>query len=221
MRHRIAGRKLGRNPSHRLALFRNLSMALIRHERIVTTTPKAKAVRPFVERLITLAVRAARAVEVTPENPEPDKALALHYRRLAISRLGTPGGAEVKPVGADENDETADVRSVIQKLFDELGPRFKERPGGYTRILKRHQRRLGDGGDTAYLELLKEGEVKVKAKQAAEAPAPAVEEEEEEKTEPQQEEAAAESKEEEPKQEEGAEGESRPAEGGDQPRPTA
>jgi large subunit ribosomal protein L17 len=60
-------------------------MALLQHERIVTTIPKAKAVRPFAERLITLAVRAAKAMEATPENPEPDKAAALHYRRLATS----------------------------------------------------------------------------------------------------------------------------------------
>src|SRR5438309_2078943 len=97
MRHLKAGKKLGRNPSHRLALYRNLTMALIRHERIVTTLPKAKGVRPFVERLITLAVRAAKSQEVTPENPEPDKAVALHYRRMVISRLGSPGVAEVKP----------------------------------------------------------------------------------------------------------------------------
>jgi large subunit ribosomal protein L17 len=179
MRHLRAGKKLGRNPKHRLALFRNLTMALIRHERIVTTVPKAKAVRPFVERLITLAVRAAQASEGTAEGAQPDKALALHYRRLVISRLGPSGLAAVRPPGAD-NDEGVppDLRSVVRKLFEDLGPRFKDRPGGYTRIIKRHERRLGDAGETAFLELLKEGETKVKAKQAAEAPAPAVEEEE-------------------------------------------
>jgi len=176
MRHLKAGKRLGRNPSHRLALYRNLSMALLRHERIITTLPKAKAVRPFVERLITLAVRAAKSQEGTADNPEPDKAVALHYRRLVIARLGPPGRPEANPA----DDETADTRTIVQKLFAEIGPRFLDRPGGYTRIIKRHERRLGDGGVTAYLELLKEGEVKVMAKQqAAEAPAPAVEEEEE------------------------------------------
>lgn len=159
MRHLRAGKKLGRNPSHRRALYRNLAMALFQHERIVTTVPKAKAVRPFVEKLITLA-----------------KQNTLHARRLVISRLGPAGNAEVKPGDGDD----ADTRTVVKKLFEELGPRFQNRPGGYTRIIKRHNRRLGDGGETAYLELLKEGETKVKAKQAVEAPAPAVEEEQEE-----------------------------------------
>ncbi len=154
MRHRKAGRKLGRNASHRLALFRNLAMALIRHERIITTVAKAKAVRPFVEKLITLAKQGD-----------------LHARRLALSRLGPSANAEVKP----GNDKDADERTVLAKLFAEIGPRFADRSGGYTRIIKRHQRRLGDAGRTAFLELLKEGE-KAKVKKAA--PAPKVEEEE-------------------------------------------
>jgi large subunit ribosomal protein L17 len=157
MRHRKAGYKLGRNPSHRLALFRNLSMALIRHERIITTVEKAKAVKPFVERLITLARDGS-----------------LHARRLAISRLGPMADAEVKP---DDEGGPADHRTVVQKLFADLGPRFKDRPGGYTRVIKRLERRLGDGGHTAFLELLKEGEVKVRTKAPAPAPAPRLEEE--------------------------------------------
>jgi large subunit ribosomal protein L17 len=159
MRHRKAGRKLGRNASHRLALYRNLAMALFRHERIITTVEKAKAVRPFVEKLITLAKRGT-----------------LHSRRLVLARLGPPATAEVKP--PEKKDDTPDPRRILTKLFDEIGPRFKDRPGGYTRIIKRHERRLGDAGRTAYLELLKEGEVKVKAKAAA--PAPRVEEEQQE-----------------------------------------
>jgi len=155
MRHRKAGRKLGRNATHRLALYRNLAMALFRHERIITTLEKAKAVRPFVEKLITLAKKGD-----------------LHARRLAIARLGPMYTAEVTP----GDEEKADNRRIITKLFSDIGPRFKDRPGGYTRIIKRHERRLGDAGRTAFLELLKEGEVKVKAKKAA--PAPRVEEEE-------------------------------------------
>src|SRR5690606_30801254 len=124
MRHRKAGRKLGRNASHRRALMRNLARALFLHERIITTVPKAKEVRPFAEKLITLAKRGT-----------------LHARRLAVARLGD--------------------KEVVSKLFDEIGPRFADRPGGYTRIIKRLERRLGDAGKTAYLELLKEGEVKV------------------------------------------------------------
>src|SRR5262249_33224773 len=132
MRHRRAGYKLGRNATHRLALYRNLAMALFRHERIITTVEKAKAVRPFVEKLITLARKATL-------NPEK----ALHARRLVLSRLGTASNAEINPIG---NDGDVDQTKIIAKLFKEIGPRFKDRPGGYTRIIKRHERRLGDGG---------------------------------------------------------------------------
>jgi large subunit ribosomal protein L17 len=156
MRHLKAGRKLGRNATHRLALKRNLAMALIRHERIITTVEKAKELRPFVEKLITLAKKGT-----------------LHARRLALSRLGPMSKAEVKP--GDEDD--ADHRTVLTKLFSDLGPRFAERPGGYTRIIKRHERRLGDGGKTAFIELLKEGETKHRM-QPAPAPAPEPETEE-------------------------------------------
>lgn len=161
MRHRKAGKKLNRNASHRRALYRNLAMALIRHERIITTVAKAKALRPYIEKLITLAKKSVGA----------SKEKALHYRRLARMRLGPTSTAEVAPGDGDNADE----RSILKKLFDDLGPRFAQRPGGYTRIIKRHQRRLGDAGETAYLELLKEGETKVKRK--APAPAPQVEDE--------------------------------------------
>lgn len=158
MRHLKAGKKLNRSPSHRKALYRNLTMALIQNERIITTLPKAKAVRPFVEKLITLARKGT-----------------LHARRLVISRLGPSGQAQVNP--SDEGE--SDTRTVVQKLFDEIGPRFANRPGGYTRIVKLHKRRLGDGGETAILELLMEGETKVRLRTPAPAPAPSFTEEEE------------------------------------------
>src|SRR5438128_913234 len=129
MRHLKAGRKLGRNASHRLALYRNLALALFRHERIITTLEKAKACRPFIEKLITLARKGD-----------------LHARRLAVARMGATSDAEVRP--PDDKDKEGDGRTIIQKLFSEIGPRFHNRPGGYTRIIKRHQRRLGDGGKT-------------------------------------------------------------------------
>ncbi len=155
MRHLKAGRQLGRNSEHRLALMRNLTMALIQHERIITTVEKAKEVWPFVEKLITLARKGT-----------------LHARRLALARLGPMGHA--RPMAHEEDEAKQDGRKIINKLFDEIGPRFKDRPGGYTRIIKRHERRLGDGGRTAFLELLKEGEVKVRAKAPAPAHAPVV-----------------------------------------------
>jgi large subunit ribosomal protein L17 len=135
MRHLKAGRKLGRNASHRLALKRNLARALFEHGRIITTVEKAKEVRPFVEKLITLAKKGT-----------------LHHRRLALARLPD--------------------REAIAHLFSEIGPRFQDRPGGYTRIVKRHERRLGDAGRTAFLELLKAGETKVRARAPAPPPAP-------------------------------------------------
>jgi large subunit ribosomal protein L17 len=157
MRHLKAGRRLNRNASHRLALFRNLALALFRKERVITTVAKAKAVRPFIEKLITLARKNT-----------------LHARRLVLARLGTPSKAEVKPESDDpQNPEKADTRHVIAKLFNEIAPRFADRPGGYLRILKRHQRRLGDAGETAFLELVKAGERKPR-KQKAPAPAPVV-----------------------------------------------
>lgn len=154
MRHRLAGKHLGRNATHRLALYRNLTIALIQHERIITTLPKAKAVRPFVEKLITLARKNT-----------------LHARRLVAARLGPAAIAEVKPHKDDDGD--ADHRSVLQKLFSDIAPRFADRPGGYTRIIKRHEFRLGDAGQTAFLELLKAGETRSRAKPAYTAPAPA------------------------------------------------
>src|SRR5262245_35605321 len=156
MRHLKAGRKLGRNASHRLALKRNLALALFRHERIITTVEKAKELRPFVEKLITLAKKGT-----------------LHARRMVIARLGPVRNAEVRP--PEDDEDNADSRTIVQKLFQDIGPRFKDRPGGYTRIIKRTERRLGDGGRTAFLELLKAGETKVQAKQRAAAPAPRVE----------------------------------------------
>ena len=130
MRHLKAGRKLGRNASHRLALMRNLARALVEHERIITTVEKAKEARRFVEKLITLA-----------------KKNTLHARRLVLARLPD--------------------KETVSKLFDEIAPRFKDRPGGYTRVIKRHQRRLGDAGKTAFLELLREGETKTRRARAA------------------------------------------------------
>jgi large subunit ribosomal protein L17 len=164
MRHLKAGRKLGRNATQRLALMRSLALALFRYERIITTVAKAKEARRFVERLITLA-----------------KKDTLHARRLALARLGTAANAEVRPFNPAKKGDEVDSRTILQKLFAEIGPRFADRPGGYTRVIKRHERRLGDGGKTAFLELLKEGETKYRAK-APTSPAPQVEDEDEEET---------------------------------------
>lgn len=120
MRHRIAGRKLNRTASHRRALFANMAAALIKHEQIVTTLPKAKEMRRVADRLITLAKKGG-----------------LHSRRLAVSRI---------------RDEM-----MVKKLFDVLGPRYKDRSGGYTRVLKAGYRH-GDSAPMAVLEFVERDE---------------------------------------------------------------
>ena len=125
MRHRVAHRKLGRGTEHRIALLRNQAQELFRHERIKTTLAKAKELRPFAERLITVAKRG------TAEGNEGVR--ALNARRLVARDLGD--------------------RAVVRKLFDTIAPRFADRPGGYTRIL-RVGHRQGDAVEVAQLELV-------------------------------------------------------------------
>ncbi|RLA34859.1 MAG: 50S ribosomal protein L17 [Gammaproteobacteria bacterium] len=116
MRHKKSGRKLGRNSSHRKAMFRNMATSLVHHETIKTTVPKAKELRRVIEPLITLA-----------------KVDGVANRRLAFSRLRD--------------------KAAVGKLFSELGPRFKERPGGYLRILKIGPR-PGDAAPMAIVQLV-------------------------------------------------------------------
>jgi large subunit ribosomal protein L17 len=119
MRHKIAGRKLGRNPSHRRAMLRNLVTSFLEHERLVTTLPKAKELRPIAEKMITLGKRDT-----------------LHARRQVKAYL--------------MSDE------ITQKVFDTIAPRFSDRPGGYSRII-RYRNRVGDGAEEAIIELLGSG----------------------------------------------------------------
>jgi large subunit ribosomal protein L17 len=125
MRHRVAHRKLGRVTEHRLAMLRNQAQALLRHERIETTVPRAKELRPFVERIITIAKRGIAAGEANGRS--------LHARRLVLRDIPD--------------------RDVVAKLFDTLAPRFETRPGGYTRILRIGYRR-GDSAEVAQIELV-------------------------------------------------------------------
>jgi large subunit ribosomal protein L17 len=145
MRHRVAGRQLSRTTAHRRALRRNLAASLIEHETISTTVEKAKEIRPFVERLITLAKKGA-----------------LQNRRRAIALLGNRNIIDY------EDGKAVKKGSVIGKLFSELGPRYLDRPGGYTRIIRLSLRRLGDNGQLALLQLLgKDEPLKKKTKAAA------------------------------------------------------
>jgi large subunit ribosomal protein L17 len=116
VRHRKKGRQLSRTRSHRKATLRNLVTSLFRHERIETTTAKAKELRPYAERLITLARRGD-----------------LHSRRLAGEKIQD--------------------RQVLGKLFDDIAPRYSERPGGYTRVLKLGNRK-GDAAEMSLIELV-------------------------------------------------------------------
>ena len=125
MRHRISHRKLGRVTEHRIAMLRNQAQALLRHERIETTVPRAKELRPFVERIITIAKRGIAAGD--------GNGRSLHARRLVLR---------------DIHD-----RDVVSKLFDTIAPRFEARPGGYTRILRLGYRR-GDSAEVAQIELV-------------------------------------------------------------------
>jgi large subunit ribosomal protein L17 len=149
MRHGKAHRKLGRTTSHRTAMFANMSASLIKHEQIVTTLPKAKELRPFVERAITLSRHA--------QNLEGDdtETRAVHLRRQAATFFHSGNRQQAPSTGRRAQmraPRTAGV-AALKRLFDELGERYKDRPGGYTRIIKLG-RRDGDNAELAIIELV-------------------------------------------------------------------
>jgi large subunit ribosomal protein L17 len=152
MRHLNAHRKLGRTSEHRMSMLRNLATSLInaRDERIITTVPKAKELRPFVERVITLAKRAGALTG------DDAAAQTLHLRRQAAGffHAGNSRRAEDATRGRKQAEipRTAGV-AALKRLFDELGKRYAERPGGYTRII-RLGRRDGDNAELAIIELV-------------------------------------------------------------------
>lgn len=125
MRHQIAGYRLGRSTGARLALRRNLIKQFFTHERITTTRTKAAAIRGDAERLITIARNSAQGSDVEK----------LNARRLVISKLGD--------------------NKILNRLFDEIAPRYANRPGGYTRVLKLGPR-MGDSAEMVILELVEE-----------------------------------------------------------------
>ena len=150
MRHLKAHRKLGRTSEHRNSMLRNLATSLInsKDERIVTTLPKAKELRPFVERAITLS-RQAQGL------PDGSEARVLHLRRQAAGFLHA-GNTSVSSLngrrGIARPERTSGV-AALKRLFNELGERYKDRPGGYTRILKLGHRE-GDRAELAIIELV-------------------------------------------------------------------
>jgi large subunit ribosomal protein L17 len=152
MRHRKTGRKFGRSATHRKAMFRNMATSLLEHERITTTDTKAKELRKVVERLITLGKRVTPA-EI--EAADGDDRKALEARRLHALRQARLWVAD---------------RDVLTKLFSDVAPRFVERQGGYTRILKLGHR-PGDNAPLSIIELVEADDVPASADQPEEAAA--------------------------------------------------
>jgi large subunit ribosomal protein L17 len=151
MRHQKAHRKLGRTSEHRMSMLRNLAVSLInsREERIVTTLPKAKELRPFVERAITLS-RKASNLEGDDSGPR-----ALHLRRQAAGFFHAGNMQQSALTGKRGQVRPARTAGMaaLKRLFDELGERYKDRPGGYTRIFKLGHR-VGDNAELAIIELV-------------------------------------------------------------------
>ena len=142
MRHRVHGRRLSRDSAHRRALRRNLISDLFTHEQILTTEAKARMLRPAAERVITVAKKG-----LSKSADEPSA--LLHARRTAARRIARFHTHE------DEDGYRVEI-DVLQKLFDDLAPRYADRPGGYTRIVK-VGKRPGDNADMAVLMLVEEG----------------------------------------------------------------
>lgn len=140
MRHRMDGYKLGRDAEDRRALRRNLAAALFTHGQITTTLPKAKSVRNFIEKLITTARKGDLA-----------------SRRRVIAELTDRiivKSADDENVTRNRYGEVVDGPRLVKKLFDEIAPRFKDRPGGYTRIIRLARHRIGDGTSLCVLQLV-------------------------------------------------------------------
>ena len=159
MRHRVAHRKLGRTSSHRRALLRNLCTSLIVNERLITTLPKAKELRPFAEKAITLGRYGS--------NSQASPADVVHARRTAADYF-IGGHAEqktraYKKASLQIEPATGGV-AALDKLFDSIGPRFADRNGGYTRIIKLGFRK-GDGAEIALIELIGSEVVPTKVKE--------------------------------------------------------
>ena len=168
MRHRLRGRTLGRNPSHQRALLRNLASALMLTERdaefdenapkvkgrIVTTIAKAKEVRPLVEKCITLACRSLQAEEAAREFATKAERHSDAWQQWRASDRWQQWNAAIAPAVAARRRclKLLGDKQAVRVLFDEIAPRFVDRPGGYTRIVRLAKPRLGDAGTRAILE---------------------------------------------------------------------
>jgi large subunit ribosomal protein L17 len=140
MRHKVAGYKLGRTTAHRRAMWRNMAVSLITHGQITTTVPKAKSVQAYIEKLITLARKGDLA-----------------SRRRVIQQIGDPyliTHDDDENIERNRYGEIVGGPRVVRHLFEVIGPRYRDRDGGYTRVVRLGRNRLGDGGDLCVLQLV-------------------------------------------------------------------
>lgn len=185
MRHRVRGRKLGRNASHRRAMFRNMASSLIRTVRvdeedpdaprvagrIVTTVPKAKELRPYVERLVTLARRAAEHEDTAQQYATDAERNSSEWKQWRESNQWQQWNQAIAPAVALRRKAFSLLRDqeALEILFDDLADRYRDRPGGYTRVVRLATRRLGDAGEQALIEFVGEGD-RDRKKRKREAP---------------------------------------------------
>lgn len=170
MRHRRKGRKLGRNPKHQRALLRNLASSLLLTERdaefdenapkvkgrIVTTISKAKEVRPLVEKCVTIARRAQASLDAAAEHESTAERGSQEWKSWRTSDKWQAWNQAIAPAVAARRRciTLLGNKEAVEILFDEIAPRFADRPGGYTRIIRLAQPRLGDSGQQAILEFV-------------------------------------------------------------------
>ena len=186
MRHRMRGRKLGRNASHRKAMFKNMASSLIKSVRpdpddpdaakvpgrIVTTTPKAKELRPYVEKLITMGKKArVHAAAAEPHATKAEKGSA-DYRTWREGEGWRSWNQARAPYVALRRRAFSILRDdeAVDVLFEELAERFESRPGGYTRVIRLAARRLGDGGEQALIEFVGENDARTRSGKRRTAP---------------------------------------------------
>ncbi len=168
MRHRLAGYKLGRTTAHRRATLRNLAAGIFEHGQITTTVPRAKAVKPFVEKIITLAKRgdihARRLVTaklgrdrlafewlyVAKKATDEERAIVDRQADAAKQFFNIPDADKVE---RNRYGELRTAPKLVKHIFDNVAPRYKDRTGGYTRIVRLGKRRIGDGGELCVLQL--------------------------------------------------------------------
>ena len=169
MRHRKAGYKLGRTPSHRRAMLRNMAASLFEHGQITTTIPKAKALQPFVEKIVTKAKtgglhnrrlvtsmlggdRLSFAWSHIPRNATEDERQAVEDQRERVEAFFDIPAADL--IERNRYGELRKAPKLVRHIFENVAPRFEDREGGYTRIVKLGMKRLGDGGELCVIQFV-------------------------------------------------------------------